>query len=100
VEADTFNALDPLLDHIADFAEKQLDSLELCRLVAELGKLVGKKRVASVNIVVDVFDEKGMLLAAAEYRLVCLRRPRTVSNLGRLVAAAVCRGRRHQGRAA
>jgi hypothetical protein len=57
VDADTFNALDPLLDKIADVAEKQLDSAELRRLVGELGKLVGKRRIATLSIVVDVFDE-------------------------------------------
>lgn len=57
MDADTFDAIDPLLDQIADLAEKQLDSAELRRLVAELGKLVGKGRVASLSIVVDVFDE-------------------------------------------
>jgi hypothetical protein len=57
VDADTFNALDPLLDQIADVAEKQLDSGELRRLIAELSKLVGKRRIATLSIVVDVFDE-------------------------------------------
>src|SRR5260370_24448486 len=54
---ETFNAVQPLLDKIAELAEKQLDSEELRRLMAELGNLVGKGRIASVNIVVDVFDE-------------------------------------------
>jgi hypothetical protein len=36
VDADTFNAIDPVLDQIADVAEKQLDSVELRCLVAEL----------------------------------------------------------------
>jgi hypothetical protein len=57
VDADTFNAIGPLLDQIGDVAEKQLDSVELRRLVAELGKLVGKRRIASPSIVMDVFDE-------------------------------------------
>ena len=53
----TFDAVQPLLDKIADVVEKQLDSEELRRLIAELGKVVGKGKIASVNIVVDVFDE-------------------------------------------
>lgn len=57
MDADTFNAIDPVLDQIADVAENKLDSAELRRLVAELGKLRGKGRIASLSIVVDVFDE-------------------------------------------
>jgi hypothetical protein len=57
VDADTFDALEPLLDRIADIAEQQFESVELRRLVAELGKLVGKGRLASISIVVDVFDD-------------------------------------------
>ena len=67
---ETFNAVQPLLDKIAELAEKQLDSEELRRLISELGNLVGKGRIASVNIVVDVFDEdrEGSLPLAEEYR--------------------------------
>jgi len=57
VDPETFNAIQPLLDKIAELVEKQLDSEELRRLFAELGNLVGKRRIASMNIVVDVFDE-------------------------------------------
>ena len=51
------NALQPLLDKIAEIAEKQLASEELRRLIGELGNLVGKGKIASVNLLVDVFDE-------------------------------------------
>ena len=51
------NALQPLLDKIAEIAEKQLASEELHRLIGELGNLVGKGKIASVNLLVDVFDE-------------------------------------------
>lgn len=54
---ETFDAVQPLLDQIAELADKQLDSEEFRRLMAEFGKLVGKGKIASVNIVVDVFDE-------------------------------------------
>jgi hypothetical protein len=57
VDPGTFNAIDPLLDRIAEVAEKQLESAELRRLIAELAKLVGEGRTASLNLVVDVFDE-------------------------------------------
>jgi hypothetical protein len=57
VDAETFNAIQPLLDQISEIAEKQLESKELRRLLAEIGKLVGKRKTASVNIVVDVYDE-------------------------------------------
>jgi hypothetical protein len=57
MEPETFNAVDPLLDKIAEVAERQLESQELRGLIAELGKVVGKGRIASVSIVVDVFDE-------------------------------------------
>lgn len=57
MDPETFNAIDPVLDKIAELAEKQLESEPLRRLIAELGNLVGRGRVASVNIVVDVSDE-------------------------------------------
>lgn len=57
MDPETFNAAQPLLDKIAELAGKQLDSVQLRRLIAELSNLVGKRKIASVNIVVDVFDE-------------------------------------------
>ena len=57
MDPETFKAIDPLLDKIAELAEKPLESEPLRRLIAELGNLVGRGRVASVNIVVDVSDE-------------------------------------------
>ncbi len=57
MDAAPFNAIQPLLDKIADLAERQLASEELRRLIAELANLVGSKKIASVCIVVDVFDE-------------------------------------------
>lgn len=54
---DTFKAIEPLLDKFAEFADKQLASEEIRRLTDELARLVGKGRIASVNITVDVFDE-------------------------------------------
>src|ERR1043165_1801352 len=57
VDPETFDAVQPLLDKIAELAEKQLESEELRRMIAEPKKFMGKAKVASVNIVVDVFDE-------------------------------------------
>jgi hypothetical protein len=57
VNPETFDAAQPLLDKITELAEKQLASEELRRIMAEPGNLVGKGRIASVNIVVDVLDE-------------------------------------------
>jgi hypothetical protein len=36
VNPETFNAVQPLLDKIAELIEKELDSTELRRLIAEL----------------------------------------------------------------
>jgi hypothetical protein len=57
VDPEEFQAVQPLLDKLAELADKQLDSEELRRLMAELGKVVGEKKIASVSIIVDVFDE-------------------------------------------
>jgi hypothetical protein len=57
VNPETFNAVQLLLDKIAEVIETQLASEELRRLLAELRKVVGKGRIASLSIVVDVFDE-------------------------------------------
>ena len=57
MDPEAFQAVQPLLDKIAELADKQFDSAELHRLISEFGKLVGKRRIASVNIIVDVFDE-------------------------------------------
>jgi hypothetical protein len=57
VDPETSTAVQPMLDKIAEIAEKQFGSEELRHLMTEFAKIVGKGRVASVNIVVDVFDE-------------------------------------------
>lgn len=57
MDPETFSAVQPLLDKIAELAGMQLASEELRRLITQLGNLVGKRRIASVSIVVDVFDE-------------------------------------------
>lgn len=57
MDADTFNVIDPLLDKIAEFADKKLLTEELRGLVAELANLIGNRKVVSVCVVVDVLDE-------------------------------------------
>ncbi|MCE9534762.1 MAG: hypothetical protein K8T89_27110 [Planctomycetes bacterium] len=57
MNAADFNATEPLLDKFVELAEKQLESAEIRQLLAELSGVVGKKRIASVTITVDVFDE-------------------------------------------
>ena len=44
VNPETFNAVQPLLDKIAELADKQFVSEELRRLITEFGNLVGKRR--------------------------------------------------------
>jgi hypothetical protein len=57
VDPETFDSVQPLLDQIAEFAEQQLGANELRQLIADLGNLVGNRRIASLTIVVEVFDE-------------------------------------------
>jgi hypothetical protein len=57
MDPETFQAIDPLLDQIDEVADKLLEAEQCRRLIAELGNLVGKRRIASLNIVVDLFDE-------------------------------------------
>jgi hypothetical protein len=57
VDPETFSAVQPLLDKIAELAETQLASEELRRLMVGLGNVVGARKAVSLSIVVDVFDE-------------------------------------------
>lgn len=57
MDAEKIKAIEPLLDQIAELAEKQLDSAELRRLIGALSNLVGKGLSANINVTVDVFDE-------------------------------------------
>ena len=54
---ETFNAVKPLLDKIAEFAEQQLDSEELERMLTDLSSVLGQRYTVSVNLTVDVFDQ-------------------------------------------
>jgi hypothetical protein len=58
MDPDVFNAVQPLLDKLADSANKQLLSADVQRLVAQLAEVAGKKKIVSVNITVDVCDEE------------------------------------------
>ena len=55
---ETFQAMQPLLDKIAELVSAHLDSEELRGVMSEFGKLIGDGKSASVHIVVDVFDEE------------------------------------------
>lgn len=57
MKPDTFNAIQPLLDNIAELAEKQFSNDELRSLVAKFANVIGNRKVVSVSLVVDVLDE-------------------------------------------
>ena len=52
-----FDAVQPLLDKLAEIAEKEFESAEIRQLLTELATIVGKKKIASVALIVDIFDE-------------------------------------------
>ena len=58
MDPDTFNQVEPLLDKIAEVAEKQLAGSELQRLLSELSKVVGEGKSVNITFHVDVFDDK------------------------------------------
>lgn len=53
-----FQAVDPLLDGIAEIADQQLGVPELQQVLADLGKILGRRYTVSVNLTVDVFDQE------------------------------------------
>jgi len=53
-----FSAAQPLLDKFSDLADKQLVTDEVQRLLPELAGVMGPKKIISVNITVDVYDEE------------------------------------------
>jgi hypothetical protein len=57
VNPESFQAIQPLLDKIAELADKQFNTEELRGLIAEFAHLCGKRKVVSVSMVVDVMDE-------------------------------------------
>lgn len=54
---ETFHAIQPMLEKIAEIADKQFNNQELQSVLAEFANLVGKRKIVSVSIVVDVLDE-------------------------------------------
>lgn len=54
----TFNAVEPLLDQIADVVEQHLATPELHRLLSELSKVVGEGKSANLLFTVDLCDDK------------------------------------------
>ena len=57
MDADTFNAVQPFLDKIAELAEKQFSTDELLSVVTKFANVLGNHQVVSVSLVVDVLDE-------------------------------------------
>jgi hypothetical protein len=53
----SFNAIQPLLDKIAENAEQQLGTPELRLVLSNLSQILGKELTVSFNFTVDVFDE-------------------------------------------
>jgi hypothetical protein len=57
MDPEAFNAVQPLLDQIAERADEQFNTDEIRNLVAEFAAIIGKRKVVSVSVVVDVLDE-------------------------------------------
>ena len=53
-----FTAVQPLLDKLADLADKQFLSADVQRLLAEFASVVGPKKTVSINITVDLCDDE------------------------------------------
>lgn len=53
-----FDAVQPLLDKIAEIADKQFLTPEFQNLLSELAAVVGKNKIASISLTVDIFDEE------------------------------------------
>ena len=57
----TFEMVDPLMDQIAESADRVLDSPELAELktlLTELKKKLGHRYLVSLGVTVDVFDQE------------------------------------------
>ena len=50
-------ALVQLLEDLAKLADKQFDSVELRRSIAEIGGVAGESMIARVSVAVEVFDK-------------------------------------------
>lgn len=59
MDPDTFNALDPHLDAIAELADQHLAAPEFQRVLSEIIKVLGERYGVGINLTVDVFDEDG-----------------------------------------
>jgi len=59
MDPDTFNALDPHLDTIAELASQHLYAPEFHRALSELSKILGQRYGVSISLTVEVFDEDG-----------------------------------------
>lgn len=59
MDPDTFNAVDPHLDALAELADQHLASPEFRAALADLSKILGERYGVSINLTVDVCDETG-----------------------------------------
>ncbi len=58
---DTFNAVDPKLDSLAELADKHLADTQFHRLLAELSKVLGEGYEVSINLTVEISEEERSL---------------------------------------
>ena len=56
MHAHTYQTVEPILDEIAEIADKQFESPELRKLLTRISEALGERYTASVNVIVDVFD--------------------------------------------
>jgi len=57
MDPETFDAVQPHLDKVAEIAERQLGAPEILQVLSDLSQILGKGFAVSVNFTVDVFDE-------------------------------------------
>lgn len=55
-----FDAMQPLLDRLAELAEKEFESADIRQLLKELVAIAGENKFASATLTVDIFDENRM----------------------------------------
>lgn len=57
-----FDSLDPVLDKLAEVADRQLGAPDLKHLLVELSTALGKGYAVSINLTVEVFDQEQVRL--------------------------------------
>jgi len=59
MDPDTFEAVDPHLDALAELANQHLADPELSRVLSEISKALGERYGVAVSLIVDVCDANG-----------------------------------------